>query len=659
MSRRTIPSRSSAALVLTACIAVQLIARAGGTSISYGVIEQTTVSPAACNQPGSCSYLCAERYAVTETETGFVLIEPVPTSDASQCDCASGTGQVDRTGKTATVQMYTGNTAAVTAGMEALTVEASVSGLMCTGTYKVTSGKVLGVSGPAGATAAQGFIVLQDVSPAACKVPSSCSYLCGEAYRVTQMGESAELLPENTSGQCFTCYTGEASITGTKADITFPDSTATAQPNGAYIDVAVTISGQTCTGTYSVVGGSVLGLASQGPDLAVGHLQLQSVEPAACQQPTSCDYVCASSYFVYQLGMKLAINPTYTSTCTCTQGGGTLGSSLNEASISFQTFTGKATGDPDNSIIHVTGTYSTADGLSCNGVYAVTYGMVLGVPSSQLGRSTAALQRVSSSSSSSSSGPGQRTRRAAPCPTLRELQNHNSSAAPHELGSTCAARCREKVLATQTGTFIYLQLEDTVGGSELCSCSFYNGLVDGSGQALLSLDGAEALTPGGSSISVDSASDKTLSVVFGSGAAGSDTACEVVYKITDGSLLGVGKGPGPGPLPPSPPPPTPGGSGSGSLGPAIIALIVCGVVAFLVIGAVMAVLFNRYNKQQRDYASLDNDAEPDAAEIVGANSAVNTSSDDWLPQPQSQPANTGTTHPAPAGNDLRTPLLHK
>lgn len=247
----------------------------------------------------------------------------------------------------------------------------------CSFSYTVTGGTVLDLSGPA--DHGVGALALTSVTPPMCVQPSDCAYLCSLGFIVDKFnattGYFLSLLPAASS--C-TCDAGLALFGGNSAYIKFypSGSSAMATTAGAGVSIdSTTEAGYTCTGTYSVVAGNVMGQKATGV-WTWGEIVLTSVTPSFCNDPTSCTYRCAAAYGITQTGVgaQLISSLPASSGCICPFGYGT----VEEGSIARVAFTDGSTAVLVAAPSSIALTLNTT-GVTCNGVFRVAAGYVLGV----------------------------------------------------------------------------------------------------------------------------------------------------------------------------------------------------------------------------------------------------------------------------------------
>ena len=226
----------------------------GPPQTAAGAISLVSISPAECFVPTSCNYRCAIGYAVLQnaaTATVTSLLAP------GDCPCLAGSGTVS--GTSGTIEFPDGSVAKASVSGSSIAISTSESGITCSANYELAAGSVLGVQGTAAWSV--GSIVLQSVSPDACNEPQSCYYICALNYTVAQTGSQAQVVP-GAEGPC-NCAHGVATVSGTSAAVAFSDgSTAQAAAAGATISITSQVLTLTCTGTYAVVQGTVLGISA-------------------------------------------------------------------------------------------------------------------------------------------------------------------------------------------------------------------------------------------------------------------------------------------------------------------------------------------------------------------------------------------------------------
>ena len=117
-----------------------------------------------------------------------------------------------------------------------------------------------------------GAVLRKSISPSACQQPGQCQYECARAYTVLQKDSSITLTPESQSiGSGCSCQVGTGTVyPGDTASGKFLDgSTFSADVSGSNIDASATVNGVTCTGTYEVSSGTVLGTSQSGMSTVV------------------------------------------------------------------------------------------------------------------------------------------------------------------------------------------------------------------------------------------------------------------------------------------------------------------------------------------------------------------------------------------------------
>lgn len=331
-----------------------------------GSVTLVSVSPAQCYQPTSCDYRCSTSYVVGQTGISLFILPLVPLS--SGCQCAMGYGVL--LGRVASMNFTDGTTAAAASNGTALLITTSLG---CQAVYQVSSGNVLDLRGPPGSAA--GVLSLATLTPPQCVVPTSCYYSCALGYVISQVDSIALVSSLLSPASGCQCALGTAKVTGSRALITFTDgSEASAATAGKSVAITADVQNLTCYGTYDVIAGSVLGQLATNV-WAYGRIALVSLTPSECNVPTSCYYLCATGYAIMQAGSSGQVVSTYSQpSCSCSFGSANITQSQT-ASIGFADgSTASASVSGRNILIS-----ASVQSLTCNGVYKVVEGYVLGV----------------------------------------------------------------------------------------------------------------------------------------------------------------------------------------------------------------------------------------------------------------------------------------
>lgn len=332
-----------------------------------GSVSLASVSPPQCYQPSSCDYRCSTSYVVGQTGISLFLLSLVPMS--SGCSCAMGYGVL--LGRVATLNFTDGTTAGAMSNGSAFLITTSLG---CQAVYKVSSGAVLDLRGPAGS--ATGVLSLATVTPPQCIVPTSCYYSCALGYAISEVGSIGLVSSLLSPSSGCPCTLGTAKMAGSRALISFSDGTeATAITMGQSVGITTTVQNLTCYGTYDVIAGSVMGLPATNV-WTYGRIALTSLTPSECNVPTSCYYLCATGYSVMQAGSTGQVGSTYSlPSCSCSFGSANITMSSQTASISFADGS-KASASVSGKNILIS---AVVQSLTCLGVYKVVEGYVLGV----------------------------------------------------------------------------------------------------------------------------------------------------------------------------------------------------------------------------------------------------------------------------------------
>jgi hypothetical protein len=240
----------------------------------------------------------------------------------------------------------------------------------------------------------------------------------------------------------------------------------------------------------AVLGLAGLAIAMEAPpceNTCAGSVQLASISPPQCEQPSLCAYRCAMTYLVYQTEATinvLSLLPT-TADCGCASGAGQLSPSSAGITLQFSDGTSAVASVSSGSIVIQAG--------GCTSVYKVTSGSVLnisGPPATAAG--TVALSAVS--------------------PPECEQE------------SSCFYQCAMYYTAQQSGSTVLVT--SLAGYISSCFCAVGTGTVQGGTASVQFSDGSTAVaSPSGSSVLISS-------TVQG-------LQCNGVYSVVAGSVLGV------------------------------------------------------------------------------------------------------------------------
>lgn len=108
-----------------------------------------------------------------------------------------------------------------------------------------------------------GTIRLSSTFPEACEAPGVATYECSREYNTVTTGDTLVLTPTPKTG--YSCLTGEGTINGTtvsgsfgtgNGEVTFQAQLAS---SGNAVEVITNVEGLTCTGTYEIIEGNLLG----------------------------------------------------------------------------------------------------------------------------------------------------------------------------------------------------------------------------------------------------------------------------------------------------------------------------------------------------------------------------------------------------------------
>lgn len=107
-----------------------------------------------------------------------------------------------------------------------------------------------------------GTIRLSSTFPEACEAPGVATYECSREYNTVTTGDTLVLTPTPKTG--YSCLTGEGTIVGTtvsgsfgtgNGEVTFQAQLASSR----MVEVITNVEGLTCTGTYEIIEGNLLG----------------------------------------------------------------------------------------------------------------------------------------------------------------------------------------------------------------------------------------------------------------------------------------------------------------------------------------------------------------------------------------------------------------
>jgi hypothetical protein len=107
-----------------------------------------------------------------------------------------------------------------------------------------------------------GTIRLSSTFPEACEAPGVATYECSREYNTVTTGDTLVLTPTPKTG--YSCLTGEGTIVGTtvsgsfgtgNGEVTFQAQLA----SSGMVEVITNVEGLTCTGTYEIIEGNLLG----------------------------------------------------------------------------------------------------------------------------------------------------------------------------------------------------------------------------------------------------------------------------------------------------------------------------------------------------------------------------------------------------------------